>query len=49
MLFRIRNYLPPGSPVSHVATLYNNINAQQVSEYGARVQKIYETQPWLKK
>jgi len=30
MLFRIRNYLPPGSPVPHVATLYNNINAQQV-------------------
>jgi hypothetical protein len=49
MIFRIQNYLPLGAPVSHVATLYNNINASQVNEYGARVQKIYETQPWVKK
>lgn len=49
MLYRIQSYLPPGAPVSHVATLYNNINAQQVSEYGARVQRIYDAQPWLEK
>jgi hypothetical protein len=49
MLFRIQSYLPQGSPVSHVATLYNNINAHQVTEYGARVQKLYEAEPWRKK
>jgi len=48
MLIRIRSYLPQGATIAQIATLYNNINANQVSNYGARVQKIYEKQPWLK-
>ncbi len=32
--------------VAKVATLYNNLSAEQVSDYGARVQKIYEEEPW---
>jgi hypothetical protein len=46
MLLRIRAHLPPDAPVSHVATLYNNINATRVNHYGARVQALYDTQPW---
>ena len=40
--------LPPESSVRQIATLYNNINAQVVTDYGARVEKIYATQPWLR-
>jgi hypothetical protein len=47
LIRRISSYLPRSAPISHVATLYNNINAHHVSEYGARVQRIYEAQPWL--
>jgi soluble lytic murein transglycosylase-like protein len=47
ILARIQANLPYGSPISHVATLYNNINAVEVSNYGARVQKVYEEQPWV--
>ncbi|WPZ14150.1 hypothetical protein T8J41_18785 [Nitratireductor rhodophyticola] len=32
--------------VAKVATLYNNLSAEQASGYGARVQKIYEEEPW---
>jgi len=39
----------PGASIEKVATLYNNINAITVSEYGARVKKIYDDQPWLPK
>ena len=46
MLLRIRGHLPTEAPVSHVATLYNNINATRVNDYGARVQRLYDTQPW---
>jgi hypothetical protein len=49
MLFRIRANLPAGASVAQIATLYNNINAHVVSRYGARVQKIYGQQPWVKK
>lgn len=49
ILSRIQANLPYGSPISHIATLYNNINAVEVSNYGARVQKVYEEQPWIEK
>jgi len=39
----------PGASIEKVATLYNNINAITVSDYGARVKKIYDDQPWLPK
>jgi len=39
----------PGASIEKVATLYNNINAITVSDYGKRVKKIYDDQPWIKK
>ena len=36
----------PGASLAEVATVYNNINATRVEDYGARVQKIYEQRPW---
>jgi hypothetical protein len=47
MILRIQQNLSPGAPVEKVATLYNNINATVVNEYGVRVKKIYDEQPWL--
>jgi hypothetical protein len=49
ILKRITANVPQGTSVRHIATLYNNINAQRVSDYGARVEKIYLAQPWLRK
>jgi len=46
ILKRIIDNLPPDASIREVATLYNNINAHSVSEYGARVEKVYESQPW---
>ena len=48
ILKRIISGLPPGSSIRQIATLYNNINAHSVNNYGARVEKIYTIQPWLK-
>ncbi|MDQ2694545.1 MAG: hypothetical protein M3Z21_04035, partial [Pseudomonadota bacterium] len=42
----IKANLPPNAPVSHIATLYNNLNASRVSDYGLRVEQIYQEQPW---
>ena len=47
ILQRIISNLPKGASISQIATLYNNINAKTVSDYGARVQNIYETKPWV--
>ncbi|CAI8924718.1 hypothetical protein [Methylocaldum szegediense] len=41
ILKRIISNLPVGSSVRQIATLYNNINAHYVSNYGARVEEIY--------
>ncbi len=49
ILKRITANVPQGTSVHHIATLYNNINAERVSDYGARVEKIYLAQPWLRK
>ncbi len=46
ILQRIAANLPAGAGVRHVATLYNNLDAAAVSDYGARVEKVYETRPW---
>ncbi len=37
VLSLISNNVPPGTSVAGIATLYNNINATKVSNYGARV------------
>ena len=46
ILKRIIVNLPKGSSIRQIATLYNNINANSVNEYGARVDNIYNSQPW---
>jgi hypothetical protein len=48
MIARIQSNMP-GAPIEKIATLYNNINATKVTDYGARVKKIYDSQPWIKK
>ena len=48
MLKRIIANLPAGANVRQIATLYNNLNATSVTDYGARVEQIYNTQPWKK-
>ena len=46
MLNRIIANLPHGASVRQIATLYNNINAGSVNDYGARVEAIYNAEPW---
>ena len=46
---RIKKLLPANASVEEIATLYNNINAKKVSEYGARVKAIYDEKPWVVK
>lgn len=46
MLRRIIQNLPPNAPIEQIATLYNNINAKTVNDYGKRVKAIYDAQPW---
>jgi soluble lytic murein transglycosylase-like protein len=48
MIFRIQANMT-GAPVEKIATLYNNINAEKVNNYGMRVKKIYDEQPWVGK
>ncbi len=38
--------LGPGASVAQIGTLYNNIYAPVVTNYGARVAEVYRTQPW---
>lgn len=45
LIKRIRDRIEdPG--VSKIATIYNFIGAEKVNDYGARVYKLYLTQPW---
>jgi len=46
ILKRIISNLPQEAAIRQIATLYNNINASSVNDYGARVEKIYNSQPW---
>lgn len=46
MLSRIQKNLID-SPIEKIATLYNNINATIVNDYGMRVKKIYDEKPWF--
>ncbi len=50
MLKRIQERLPENqrNSIRHIATLYNNINAKSVNDYGARVEEIYNAKPWAK-
>lgn len=49
MLRRIIRNLPSGASVEKIATLYNNINAKTVNDYGMRVKKIHEEKPWTER
>ena len=49
MLKRIINNVRPNATIAEIATLYNDINAAQVSNYGARVERIYNEKPWIEK
>lgn len=46
MIKSIQANLPEDASVSQIATLYNNINATTVNDYGARVAAVYKSQPW---
>jgi hypothetical protein len=46
MIRSLQNNLSPEVPISHIATLYNNLYATYVSDYGALVARIYALQPW---
>jgi hypothetical protein len=45
MLRRLQK-MAPGAGIAEIATLYNNHNADKVSDYGARVAQIYKDKPW---
>ncbi|MDY0872257.1 lysozyme family protein [Dongia rigui] len=49
MLRAIMNNLPKNAPVSHIASLYNSHRAESVSNYGARVARIFDEKMWRKK
>jgi RHS repeat-associated protein len=46
ILQQIISTMPKGATVAQIATRYNNQRAGTVSDYGARVARIYVTQPW---
>ena len=46
LLSRISNRLEDPTP-RKVATIYNFLGAEKVSEYGARVAKIMKEKPWV--
>ncbi|MCE7887210.1 MAG: hypothetical protein DYH13_06880 [Alphaproteobacteria bacterium PRO2] len=48
LLKRIKKQVPDGD-IKKIATLYNNLNAEEVSDYGARVASIYKEKPWKRK
>lgn len=39
----------PHASVSEVATLYNDLGAKRINDYGARVGRVMKEKPWLKK
>ena len=49
ILAGIQNNLEPQDrTAANIATLYNKLGATQVTNYGARVNAIYQTKPWNK-
>jgi hypothetical protein len=41
LICRIVRCMPDGAPVGHIATVYNNLGAKKVSDYGSRVKALY--------
>lgn len=48
LLKRIYSQVPHAS-VSEVATLYNDLGAKRINDYGARVDRVMKEKPWLRK
>lgn len=48
ILSRIKNRLQDPT-VRKIASIYNFIGAEKVTEYGARVDKVYTSRPWNRK
>jgi len=48
LLKRIKKQVPDGD-IKKIATLYNELGATKVSDYGARVESIYKEKPWKRK
>jgi Transglycosylase SLT domain len=48
LLKRIKKQVPDGD-IKKIATLYNELGATKVSDYGARVESIYKEKPWRRK
>lgn len=46
MIVRIKKLLPANASIEEIATLYNNINAKRISDYGMRVKAIYDKKLW---
>ncbi len=47
ILKRLKEKMPDAS-IREISTLYNNLNAEQVNDYGAQVERIYKEKPWRK-
>jgi len=45
ILKRLKEKMPNAS-IREISTLYNNLNAEQVNDYGAQVERIYKDKPW---
>lgn len=46
MIKKIQESLPEDASVAQIATLYNNLNATTVNDYGARVEAVYDSKAW---
>jgi len=49
MLQAIENNMPPDTSIAKIATIYQNHRARSVSDYGARVSRIYRERLWEKR
>ena len=38
----------PEASAAEIATVYNNLGARKVSDYGARVERLMKEKPWEK-
>ncbi len=45
LLRRIKNNMPDAND-EDIATVYNNLGAQKVSDYGARIKRLMKEKPW---
>ena len=46
LLKRIKACMSSSADIARIATIYNNLGAQKISDYGARVRFIYHKRSW---